>query len=36
MGQVDVDFEKGDADGTTDALRVITVAARRISAILTD
>ncbi len=30
MGQVDVDFEKGDADGTTDALTVVTAAARRL------
>jgi uridine phosphorylase len=30
MGQIDVDFEKGDADGTTDALSVVTAAARRI------
>ncbi len=30
MGQVDVDFEKGEADGTTDALNVVVVAARRL------
>jgi len=36
MGQSDVDFEKGDADGTTDALKVIVAAAQRISPILTD
>lgn len=30
MGQIEGDFEKGDADGTTDALKVIVVAARRL------
>ncbi len=36
MGQIDVDFEKGEADGSTDALKVITAAARRIKPILSD
>jgi len=36
MGQIDVDFEKGEADGTTDALNVVTAAARRILPILSD
>ncbi len=36
MGQIDVDFEKGEADGTTDALKVITAAAKRILPILSD
>jgi len=30
MGQVDVDFEKGEADGSTDALRVVVATARRL------
>jgi uridine phosphorylase len=30
MGQVEGDFEKGDADGTADALRIVARAARRI------
>ncbi len=30
MGQNDVDFEKGEADGSTDALTVVSAAARRI------
>ena len=33
MGQIEGDFEKGHADGTTDALRVVATAARRIMAI---
>jgi len=36
MGQVDVDFEKGEADGTTDALQVISTTAMRLLPILTD
>lgn len=34
MGQTEVDFEKGDAEGSTDALKVIVVAARRLLPIL--
>ena len=30
MGQAEQDFEKGEADGTVDALRVILAAARRL------
>ena len=30
MGQIEGDFEKGDADGTTDALKVIVATARRL------
>ena len=30
MGQIEGDFEKGHADGTTDALRVVVRAARRL------
>lgn len=30
MGQIEGDFEKGHADGTTDALRVVAAAARRL------
>lgn len=30
MGQIEGDFEKGDADGTTDALNVIVATARRL------
>ncbi len=33
MGQIEGDFEKGHADGTTDALRVVVAAARRVMAI---
>jgi len=36
MGQVDVDFEKGEADGTTDALSVVTAAARCLMPGLSD
>ncbi len=31
MGQIDGDFEKGEADGTTDALEVLVATARRLS-----
>lgn len=31
MGQIEGDFEKGEADGTTDALKVLVVTARRLS-----
>ncbi len=30
MGQIDGEFDKGDADGTTDALKVIVTTARRL------
>ena len=31
MGQIDGDFEKGEADGTTDALKILVATARRLS-----
>lgn len=36
MGQADIDFEKGEADGTTDALNVVVTAARQLMSILSD
>ena len=30
MGQIEGDFEKGQADGTTDALRIVVKAAQRL------
>jgi hypothetical protein len=30
MGQVEGDFEKGDADGTTEALAIVVRTARRL------
>ncbi len=33
MGQIEGDFEKGEADGTIDALRVVITAAQRLAAI---
>ena len=32
MGQIDGDFEKGEADGTTDALKILVATARRLMA----
>ncbi len=33
MGRVEGDFEKGHADGTTDALRIVVKAAQRLTGI---
>ena len=30
MGRIDVDFEKGEADDTKDALHLVAIAARRL------
>ena len=30
MGRIDVDFEKGEADGTNDALDLVAIAASRL------
>lgn len=34
MGKIDGDFEKGEADGTTDALQVVITTARRLGSVL--